>query len=896
MPVDFNVEDYIVVNSEFEESNKIHTIVPHTESIATNSEFEESNKIHAIVPHYEPTGNNVFHITHNFGGGTHVYINNLINIFKNYRHYIVKIMKNETLKIDNLVKGGDVLNVLKTASLVIVHSVLFDNNECLAMSNNAIDIIRSVECKKILIVHDYFLFDPSNPNPIKSELSNKYPMDEAKNFLHIFDKVFFNSVNCYENYIKVFSKINNFHILNVTPDINFYKERILPEKKEIYNIGLIGDIGCLHKGRNLASKIITMFNSTFDRKYNFTIFGNYDPPYSNLKITGKYKNEDIFSMIKNEDIDYFLFVSVFEETYSFALSIALHTGLPIIYNNIGSYSERLENYKNCFPFSENNLDEIIKIFEDIDMNITFKRTEKNLPTLSPALYNNIPEFSNYLTIDNEYNFNMSEIEKNLNFGNVCFIHVCNSEIFGETSGIQIFKDQISYIKESGLYDKLDYIFVTLLGKNALLTHDYKIKLIYYSENISEWELPHMKRIQYFSQNISKNIKILQIHTKGVTCKPHAYEWRKYLEYYLIEKNEICLRELDNFKCVGVNHHFYYNNENKYRNHFSGNFWWANSSYMKNLENIEITDDRWVIEHWLIGRLDKYDYRNFLSMHQTPIDFYESHLENNKYNLELIKSSICSKLKTKFVKSRNIYGLYFICCIGDYLNIVKNQLDKLVESRLYNKTDKIYCFVCQKQDDCIKLLQQYNKIEIIATEENLYEKYAINFLNKYKKDICVDYYLYYMHSKSVTRSETCYTEWRNLCDYFTIKKWRLSIELLQYYDCVGTNLKTFPKKHYSGNYWWSKSEHLNILRDINDGYLSCEMYIMSNMKTNYVSIYQTYVNHGDTNYPEQLYNSLSDSELINNFCIIPDFNPGDKKCIKYCGDIDPNFEPAILELE
>lgn len=68
-----------------------------------------------------------------------------------------------------------------------------------------------------------------------------------------------------------------------------------------------------------------------------------------------------------------------------------------------------------------------------------------------------------------------------------------------------------------------------------------------------------------------------------------------------------------------------------------------------------------------------------------------------------------------------------------------------------------------------------------------------------------------------------------------------------------------------------------------------------MKTNYVSIYQSYVNHGDTNYSCNLYFNLSDNDLINNICIIPDFNPGDKKCISMCGETDLSHEPPILEL-
>jgi hypothetical protein len=845
---------------------------------------------------YNNNKKNVYHISHNFGGGTSVYIENICSIFSNYNHIIINILDGANISVNNKLLNNKLLNqLIKNEHLLIVHHLLFFDKtyEKHKIPEEVFNFVKNIEMTKIFIVHDYFLFDENNPNPLKVT-NNTYKeekISEIKSFFSIFNKVFFNSINCYYNYIKYLSHINNAHLLNIVPDIFFYNKRIFPIKKEKYNIGIIGTINCNHKGLQLCTKIITFFE-TNNYNYNFVILGDYPLKHSNLVVTGKYENQNIFSMINNYDIDYFIFLSEFEETYSFTLSIALHTGLPIIYNNIGSYTERLTNYSNCFPFKSSSYEDILNILKSIEVNDELLRDKKNIESKYPNLYNNIPEFSNYLISDNNFNFNINEIEQKLNNCTVCFIHVCNIDVNGELKGTQIFNDQIDYIKKSGLYDKLDFIFVTLLGKNILLKHDYKIKLIYYSENVNEVEFPSIRNIKHFSDNISKKVKILYLHTKGVTNKEHSYEWRKYLEYFLIEKNDICLNALNNYNCVGVNHQYYYD-VNKYRNHFSGNFWWSTSDYIKKLSLLQISEDRYACEHWLIGNLEINDYRNFLSLHHTYNDFYQNHLIPEQYNLEIIKKNIFEKLTNNFIKKRKIFGLYFICCIGNYLSIVNEQINKLIQSGLYDVTDEIFCFVCLERDECIQFLNNYDKIKIISTKENLYEKFAINNFKKYISDN--EYYLYYMHSKSVTRNEQCYVDWRNLCDYFTIHKWRLSIEMLDYYDCIGTNLKNYPKKHYSGNFWWSKSEHISTLFDVNDCYLSSEMYICSNMKTNYVSIYQSFVNHGDTNYPEDIYNTLSDFELINNCWIIPDLNIGDKRCIEYCGNINPLFEPPIIEL-
>jgi hypothetical protein len=597
-------------------------------------------------------------------------------------------------------------------------------------------------------------------------------------------------------------------------------------------------------------------------------------------------------MINHYEIDYFIFSSVFEETYSFTLSIALHTGLPIIYNNIGAYTERLINYNNCFPFEEENYEKILDIFENIENNMSICFENKKIPVAYPKLYNCIPEISKLITNNDErLNFDINNIYRNLNNKAVCFINFVNIN-----NGLDILTDQINYIKNTGLYDKLDYILIIALGKQIKLTFlDYKIKVIYRSSNCLKNEYPVIKFIKNISDKLDFNIKILYIHVKGILQKPHSYEWRKYLEYFLIEKHDLCLKNLDSYCCVGVNQQYYFDDINKYKNHFSGNFWWVNSSYIKNICHVTKSEDRYVYEHWLIGNLSKVDYRYLLSLHHTPYNLYETSILPYEYNIEVVKSNIKNSLQSTYNKTRNVYGVYFICCIGNYFNVVYEQINSLLESELYNLTDNILCFVSNLDDSndnkCIKLLENYDKITIITTNENTFEKFAINNFKKYI-DTNIPYYIYYIHSKGVSRKTQNYTDWRKLCEYFTITKWRLSVELLNYYDCIGINLKNFPKKHFSGNFWWSKSEHVSKLNDIGDGYLSPEMYICSDLKTNYISIFQSNVNHGELNFKQDLYVDISNEKLIDDITIVPYFNENDKVCIELCDNINDGLYYSI----
>jgi hypothetical protein len=125
---------------------------------------------------------------------------------------------------------------------------------------------------------------------------------------------------------------------------------------------------------------------------------------------------------------------------------------------------------------------------------------------------------------------------------------------------------------------------------------------------------------------------------------------------------------------------------------------------------------------------------------------------------------------------------------------------------------------------------------VKTNENLYEKYAIINYKKYipEKE---EYYLYYFHTKGVSykNGNEIFDSRRQRLNYYTLEQYNINIELLNFYDAVGCGLHRYPKKHFSGNFWWSKSSYLQTLDFIDENYFSCEMYILSNDNCKYISL-------------------------------------------------------------
>jgi hypothetical protein len=223
-----------------------------------------------------------------------------------------------------------------------------------------------------------------------------------------------------------------------------------------------------------------------------------------------------------------------------------------------------------------------------------------------------------------------------------------------------------------------------------------------------------------------------------------------------------------------------------------------------------------------------------------------------------------------MENKCIYGVYYVCCYGDlYLSIVEEQLEILKKSKLYEKTKKLYIFICLYNDenhDLKNLFKKFdinNKFELITSHLNLYEKFAINnFRNYIKINETNDYYVYYFHTKGITHeiSDSMFHNRRKNLNYYILIKHRLCLKLLNHYDAVGCTLYRYPKTHFSGNFWWSKSTHIQKLtQTISDSYLAPEMFICSCDNGKYISLSNTTNETHDANRLEE--NIFTNNELI-----------------------------------
>lgn len=71
----------------------------------------------------------------------------------------------------------------------------------------------------------------------------------------------------------------------------------------------------------------------------------------------------------------------------------------------------------------------------------------------------------------------------------------------------------------------------------------------------------------------------------------------------------------------------------------------------------------------------------------------------------------------------------------------------------------------------------------------------------------------MHTKGVTRQSGPTDSWRRYMGHFVVKRYLDCVKYLGYYDAVGVDFCEGPFEHFSGNFFWTKSEYVRKLPNL-----------------------------------------------------------------------------------
>jgi hypothetical protein len=185
-------------------------------------------------------------------------------------------------------------------------------------------------------------------------------------------------------------------------------------------------------------------------------------------------------------------------------------------------------------------------------------------------------------------------------------------------------------------------------------------------------------------------------------------------------------------------------------------------------------------------------------------------------------------------------------VKDWRTIVGEQMGLLKRTGLYDKAAEIHFGVHSEDFDSIaefgrmvRNLDLKSKSTIHVHPENDAEKRTLIILQETCRRVPEADVLYY-HTKGVTADPfldpekyRTSTSWRRAMEYFSLEKWPLCINALKSHDCVGIlygewDNGVWKMTFFSGNFWWSKSEHMNNTPSMHgrDNWMGCETLVTS----------------------------------------------------------------------
>jgi hypothetical protein len=273
-------------------------------------------------------------------------------------------------------------------------------------------------------------------------------------------------------------------------------------------------------------------------------------------------NEDNFNIIiKKYNIHCLLCLNKWGETYCYALTKYLNSGLPILYNNIGSYKDRITKKEKYKILLEDESE-----YENFILN----------PDNQDIVYNKFTSFLDYIifkNIDNNYNFKESKFIVRKYYYDLFLNKILNKNIVIITSKIYISKYEFSYTKNRSIYSKDERYLHTIETINSVRTKIPDSYILLFDNSVfEENEYNELNKLVDSFINITNDDEI-NFYTNKFKYKAFSemFQMIKCYEYFLSKINVKNIKNL--FKISGryvLNDKFDYNIFNNDDNIFKRN--------------------------------------------------------------------------------------------------------------------------------------------------------------------------------------------------------------------------------------------------------------------------------------------------------------------------------------
>lgn len=438
------------------------------------------------------------------------------------------------------------------------HTTIFINS--FLLSNITINFLskfkKDLKFKLIIPIHDYYWFCDKLYNDYNPKIHNIYLKKNSKipthlsNLYEIVDKFFVSTKTIYDNVKNLIPNkyYNKFLICSNYWYDNYQNSFILPTTKlssKTINIGCfvrLDECKGLEQVKFLRNNVKTYKNYTL----NYFIVGDNIDLY-------KDNNYSFVQLVNKYNINGFLLLNKWGESWCYSLSKIVLSNLPVFYNNIGAFKDRIKNNSNFVKNIEheneyhNNISLKQNYFKFLDKIITDdnKKMESNI--LKFAVY--FPQFHKIL--ENDINFYDG-------YNDIVNLNQSYDVLENERTDYVQDLPNTKYLNGIKTYDILDE---SLIDKQVDILNKYNINglaMYYYWFSINT--ITHKKLIMFdaIEKFLHKNINIFFIWANENWSDNPAFGESKHIiknEYNDIDEH--CLFLIKCFK-----HKNYYKIKNK----------------------------------------------------------------------------------------------------------------------------------------------------------------------------------------------------------------------------------------------------------------------------------------------------------------------------------------------
>ena len=214
---------------------------------------------------------------------------------------------------------------------------------------------------------------------------------------------------------------------------------------------------------------------------------------------------------------------------------------------------------------------------------------------------------------------------------------------------QVVSNLLKTCSVSGVLDKCTRCHLVVLGSTddfsilkRMIVPYPKCKFRFFGHYIARYERTALGIMHSDAVTSLANFKVLYLHSKGVS-RPLTVEnrgiadWVQFMTYFLLHRNDICIRVLDKVDVCGVSL------QQEPSIHLSGNFWWANSNHVRTLES-EIGPEYIDPEMWICK-----NHATVVTLAQSNVNHYHTRYSSVQYVNKpiFLQSNIKLKLESNF---------------------------------------------------------------------------------------------------------------------------------------------------------------------------------------------------------------------------------------------------------